>query len=118
LDNENSAVTKKDLAEVLSLLRTLVDRADRVDTRLGAIEHRLETVEHRLETVEHRVDELKTYVDERAKRVETKLLTAFQGSVRSMEIRLRYSASNVASLDERLALLEERVVQLELRKAS
>jgi hypothetical protein len=56
---------------------------------------------------------LKTYVDERCEKVETRLLTAFHGWARTMEIKVR----GVTLLDERLSFMEERVSQLE-RKAS
>jgi hypothetical protein len=62
--------------------------------------------------------ELKTYADERAEKTETKLLTAFHGRARSMEIRTRVVSSSVSGMDERLALAEERISELERHKAS
>ena len=49
-------------------------------------------------------------------RLETKLLTAFHGWPRSMEIRVRSLSGTTAAYDERLALIEERVSELERRK--
>jgi hypothetical protein len=65
-----------------------------------------------------KLEELKIYVDERSERTETKLLTAFHGWARSMEIRTRVVSSSVSGMDERLALAEERISELERRKAS
>jgi hypothetical protein len=62
--------------------------------------------------------ELMAYVDERAEKVETKLLSAFHGWARSMEIRTRVASSQVSGIDERLALAEERISELERHKAS
>lgn len=52
-------------------------------------------------------------IDERAERTETKLLTAFHGWARAMEIRQRSTSTAVCGFDERLALLEERVSRIE-----
>ena len=73
------------------------------------------------------VAELKTYIDQRFEalrkhigqqfeKVETNLLSAFHGWARSMEIRVRNSGSMVTGFDERLALAEERISELERRK--
>jgi hypothetical protein len=62
------------------------------------------------------VEELKKYIDQRSEKVETNLLSAFHGWARSMEIRVRNSGSMVTGFDERLALAEERISELERRK--
>jgi hypothetical protein len=63
------------------------------------------------------VDDLKSYVDERSEKVETRLLSAFHGWARSMEIKVRGVSTITGGFDERLSLVEERVSDLE-RKAS
>jgi hypothetical protein len=68
--------------------------------------------------VAKRTEALTAYVDERAEKVETKLLSAFHGWARSMEIRTRVASSQVSGMDERLALAEERISELERHKAS
>jgi hypothetical protein len=67
-------------------------------------------------------DELKQYlgametrINERIEKTETKLLTVFHRWSRSMEIRVRNNSSSVAGFDERLALAEERIGELERR---
>jgi hypothetical protein len=60
---------------------------------------------------------LKSYVDERSEKVETRLLSAFHGWARSMEIKVRGVSTITGGFDERLSLVEERVSDLE-RKAS
>ena len=59
------------------------------------------------------VEVLKRYIDERSEAVETRLLTAFHGWARPVEIRLRSASTSVQGFDERLALLEERVSRIE-----
>ena len=70
-------------------------------------------------------DDLKQYleaiearINARIEKTETTLLRAFHGWSRSMEIRVRHSSSSVAGFDERLALAEERISDLERREAS
>lgn len=63
-------------------------------------------------------ERLKTYMDERSEKIETKLLSAFHGWSRSMEIRVRSTSTTVAAFDERLAVAEERIGELERHKAS
>ena len=58
------------------------------------------------------------YMDHRSKQTETKLLSAFHGWARSMEIRVRDSSSITMGFDERLALAEERIAELERRRDS
>ena len=72
-------ITKKDLA-----------------AGLAALEERITT----------QIQDLRSYMDERTHDVETKLLKAFHGWARTMEIRVR-------SADERISIIEERVAELE-----
>jgi hypothetical protein len=53
---------------------------------------------------------------QRIEKSETSLLTAFHGCARTMEIRSRGTNVAVTGFDERLALLEDRVSELERRK--
>ncbi len=53
---------------------------------------------------------LRGYFDERIHDTETKLLKAFHGWARTMEIRVR-------SADERISIIEERVAELERGRA-
>lgn len=62
-------------------------------------------------------DEDKRWIGEQLERVETRLLSAFHGWARTMEIRVRTTSSSVAGFEERLALAEERIGELE-RKGS
>jgi hypothetical protein len=69
--------------------------------------------------------ELKQYLEAmedrlntRVEKVETNLLTAFHGWARSMEIRVRGVSTVTTGFDERLAHVEERVSELERKKAS
>jgi hypothetical protein len=68
-----------------------------------------------LEAMEGRIN---AHVDTRVEKVETNLLTAFHGWARSMEIRVRGVSTMATGFDERLALAEERISELERKKAS
>ena len=68
--------------------------------------------------IDARFAALVAYMDERSEKVETKLLSAFHGWARSMEIRTRVASSQVSGMDERLALAEERISELERHRAS
>jgi hypothetical protein len=68
-------------------------------------------------------EELKQYLEAMEKRVntrieksETNLLSAFHGWARAMEIRVRGVSGMATGFDERLALVEERVSDLERKK--
>jgi len=70
-------------------------------------------------------EELKKYleamerrIDSRIEKSETNLLTAFHGWARAMEIRVRGVSTISTGFDERLALVEERVSELERKKPS
>ena len=56
-------------------------------------------------------------IGERVEQTETKLLAAFHGWARSMEIRVRGVGAVAMGFDERLALAEDRISELERRKA-
>jgi len=78
---------------------------------LKALEERLKTyIDEREGQLEGR---LKSYLGEQLERLETKLLTAFHGWARSIEIRVRTDEAAAHGVDERVALLEERVSRLE-----
>jgi len=62
-----------------------------------------------LEAMEHRIDT-------RIEKSETNLLTAFHSWARAMEIRVRGVSGVATGFDERLALVEERVSELERKK--
>jgi len=55
-------------------------------------------------------------LDERIEKAETNLLTAFHGWARAMEIRVRGVAGITTGFDERLALAEERISELERKR--
>jgi hypothetical protein len=104
----------------------LTEVAKATEQRLEGTEQRLEGTEQRLEAMEQRLegkidasaDRLRTELGDKIRESETKLLSAFHGWARSMEIRVRSTSSNVSTLDERLTLAEERISELERHKAS
>jgi hypothetical protein len=88
------------------LKQYLVEMEERLGTRVERLEQR---VDARFESLEERVNA-------RIEKVETNLLTAFHGWARAMEIRVRGVASVASGFDERLALAEERISELERRR--
>ncbi len=62
------------------------------------------------------VEEIEGRLNARIEKVETNLLTAFHGWARAMEIRVRGVGAVAAGFDERLALAEERISELERRR--
>jgi hypothetical protein len=64
------------------------------------------------------VDERFADVEKRIEQVETNLLGAFYGWARPMEIRVDGMTKTVMGFDERLALAERRISELERKKAS
>jgi predicted nuclease with TOPRIM domain len=79
----------------------------------GRFSGRLEDMEGRFNG---RLEDIKERFDERIEKVETNLLTAFHGWARTMEIRVRGVSAVTAGFDERLALAEERIAELERRR--
>jgi hypothetical protein len=61
---------------------------------------------------------MKAHATAESERTETKLLRAFHGWARTMEIRVRGASQAVAGFDERLGFAEERIGDLERGKRS
>jgi hypothetical protein len=65
-----------------------------------------------------RIDERFAEVDQCIEKVETSVLGAFYGWARPMEIRVDGMTKTAMGFDERLALAERRISELERRRAS
>ena len=116
MSDDNHHVTVEDLKALEERLRTHLDESEaRLEERLKTyIDERSDRLETKLLAfINEREERLKTYIDERDERMETKLLTAFHGWASAMEIRVRTSTVHAQGVDERVALLEERVSRLE-----
>jgi len=70
------------------------------------------------EELRQHMDAMETRLRADIEKSETNLPRAFHGCSRALEIRVRGAATSVAGFDERLALAEERISDLERRKAS
>lgn len=97
----------------------------RVDERFGQIDERLARVDEKFAQIDERfaqIDEkfagVERRLEARIEKVETSLLGAFYGWARPMEIRVNGMTSTVMGFDERLALAEQRISELERRRAS
>jgi hypothetical protein len=82
-----------------------------LDANFARIDARFIEVDRRAEALEERLIG-------RIEKVETSLLGAFYGWARPMEIRVNGMTSTVMGLDERLALAERRISELERKRAS
>ena len=83
-----------------------------IDERIEASETKI------LGFIEASETRLMRRIDERTELVETKLLRAFHDWAKPYEMRVRNVVAIVNGFDERLALMEERISELERGKAS
>jgi hypothetical protein len=65
-----------------------------------------------------RIDERFAETDQRIEKIEANLLAAFYGWARPMEIRVSGMTKTVMGFDERLALAEQRISELERKRPS
>ena len=79
----------------------------RIDERFAAVDQRFGGADRRFTEVEARIE-----------KAETSLLGAFYGWARPMEIRVDSITKTVMGFDERLALAERRISELERKRAS
>ena len=75
-------------------------------------------IDERFVEVKDDAQKLEARLEARIEKVETSLLGAFYGWARPMEIRVNGMTSTVMGFDERLALAEQRISELERRRAS
>jgi hypothetical protein len=87
-----------------------------LDENFARIDERFDAVDRRFEAADRRF----VATDKRIEKVETSLVGAFYGWARPMEIRVNGMVSTVMGLgfEERLALAEQRISELERKKAS
>lgn len=64
------------------------------------------------------LEAMEARLEARIEKVETNLLAAFYGWARPMEIRVSGMTKTVMGFDERLALAEQRISELERKRAS
>lgn len=77
----------------------------------------LEEMEERLNArIGGTAEGIEERLNARVEKAETNLLTAFHGWARAMEIRVRGVSGMTTGFDERLALAEERISELERRR--
>jgi len=93
---------------------SLGERMSSLETGMSSIDTRMSSLETRMATRDD-LASLESRMMEQIEKTETRLLTAFHQSARPMEIRVRNVAATATGADERLALLEERISQLERR---
>ncbi len=106
-------------------LDDLTGRLDIFSDRLDALSDRLDALSDRLDALSGRVDNLKDDMSameirlrEHTEAVETKLLTEFWKWAKTAEMRYKQDHAAVAGIDSRLEAIEDRVSELERRRAN
>jgi hypothetical protein len=95
-----------------------VDLKAYLDLKFGAMDAKFETMDAKFETMDAKFEARLSEVRAEIEKTETKLLTAFHGWARTTDSRMRGMASQNLGFEERLDLMEERVSELERRRAS
>jgi hypothetical protein len=92
------------------------NRFDTISGRFGTMEARFKhMLDGRLDALEQR---LKDHVAEATHNTETRILAAFHGWARGMELRVSGMIAAVTGFEERLGLIEQRVRELESKLAA
>ena len=111
IDKKFDAIDKK--------FDALNERLSAHDIKFAAMDRKFVELDEKFAT---RIDaseaRTRAYVIEELHKVETNLLHAFHGWARSMEIRVRGVAGLAMGFEERLSLTEERLSEVERRRAS
>jgi|HubBroStandDraft_6_1064221.scaffolds.fasta_scaffold2121619_2 hypothetical protein len=89
-----------------------------LDANFARIDARFERIDERFAEVDRRAEALESRLEARIEKVETNLLGAFYGWARPMEIRVNGMTKTVMGFDERLALAEQRISELERKRPS
>jgi hypothetical protein len=102
-----------EIKELILGLRVHVDtRFNQVDARLNAFDERFNEIDERdrllRDYIDDRFTQMHDYVDERTRDMETRMLRGFQKWATSIELTVKPMPIRIGSIEERLALLEER----------
>jgi hypothetical protein len=110
--------------ELITLLREMegrIDaRLDRIDARLDKIDARIDKLENRfegkLESVEARLTaRIEEIAVRESNRVEDRIVSAFGSYVEAIQLRLKVTDVTTTGITERMGILEERLLKIELR---
>ena len=93
----------------------IVTRIEAMETRMGTVETRMGTMETRMEAMTTRIE---ARISEECHNLETKLLTEFWKCGRQSDMRTREALATANSVSERLTAIEDRVSELERKRAS
>jgi hypothetical protein len=106
-----------EMDERMSSFETHID--ERLSSFESQMDERFSSFESRIEgRLDARLDAFKTDLRAEIEDSETRLLTAFHGWARPMEIRVNSVSTLSAGFEERLALAEDRISKLERRQKS
>jgi hypothetical protein len=86
-----------------------------MNAKFAAVDEKFAAVDEKFAAVDRKLTDMNTDLRAEIEKVETNLLRAFHGWSRPMEIRMRAISGTVSGVDERIALVEERVSEIERR---
>ncbi len=118
MDQELKQYLETNFARMDARFEQIDGRFEQIDGRFEQIDGRFERIDERFAEVDRRAEALEERLIGRIEKVETSLLGAFYGWARPMEIRVNGMTSTVMGFDERLALAEQRISELERKRAS
>lgn len=96
----------KELRELIVGMREHVDeRFNQVEKRFGQVDDHIMQLH---DYIDARFNQMREYTDERTRDMETHLLKGFQKWATSIELTIKPLPIRMGSIEERLALLEER----------
>ncbi len=108
------------LGNVEGRLGNVEDRLGHVDNQLGHMANRLQEMDNHLNGIDGRFKDMETRIVDRltelVRDVETNLLTSFHGYGKGQSARMHLLEVSDSATSQRLAALEERVLNLETRR--
>jgi chromosome segregation ATPase len=89
-----------------------------IDEKFAGIDEKFARIDESFADVDRRAEAMESRLTALVEKTETNLLGAFYGWARPMEIRVDSVTKTVMGFDERLALAERRISELERKRAS
>ncbi len=90
----------------------------RLDEKFARIDERFSGIDKEFKEIHLNAQKLEERLKALIEKTETNLLGAFYGWARPMEVRVQGISTMVLGFDERLALAEQRISELERKRAS
>ena len=115
---DGNGLTKADLD---AFEARLILRFENIDERFRGLDERFQGLDERFQGLDERFQGLHDYIDERTRDMQTELLRGFAAYQDSATIRMEKLSADVSNInistDKRLAVVEQRLSELERRIA-